>query len=79
MLADASLGRGGTWSPDDVIVFTPTAADPLMRVAATGGTTAPVDCRMAAGQGSHRYPQFLPDGRRFLFLMATGQPQTHGV
>ena len=78
VLADASLGRGGTWSPDGVIVFTPTAADPLMRVAATGGTAAPVT-RLTAGQGSHRFPQFLPDGRRFLFLMATGQPDTHGV
>ena len=78
MLADAPLGRGGTWNPDGVIVFAPTAADPLMRVAATGGTAAPVT-RLAAGQGSHRWPQFLPDGRRFLFLMATGQPQTHGV
>ncbi len=78
MLADAPLGRGGTWSPDGVIVFAPTAADALMRVAATGGTAAPVT-RLAAGQGSHRFPQFLPDGRRFLFLMATGQPETHGV
>ena len=49
-----------------------------MRVAATGGTAAPVT-RLAAGQGSHRWPQFLPDGRRFLFLMATGQPDTHGI
>ena len=49
-----------------------------MRVAATGGALVPVT-RLAAGQGSHRWPQFLPDGRRLLFLMATGQPETHGV
>jgi Tol biopolymer transport system component len=78
VLADAPFPRGGTWNPDGVIVFGPSAADPLVRVAATGGTVAPVT-RLAAGQGSHRWPQFLPDGRRFLFLMATGQPQTHGV
>ena len=78
VLADAPLGRGGTWSPDDVIVFAPTTIGALLRVAATGGTTAAVT-RMAAGQGSHRYPQFLPDSRRFLFLMATGQPETRGL
>lgn len=35
--------------------------------------------RLVAGQGSHRWPQFLPDGRRFLFLMTTDLPQTHGI
>ncbi len=39
-----------------------------MRVAATGGTAAPVT-RPVAQQGGHRWPQFLPDGRRFLFWM----------
>ena len=78
VLADAPVGRGGTWNPDGAIVFAPGTNDPLMRVAATGGTAAPVT-RLAAGQGSHRWPQFLPDGRRFLFLMATGQPDTRGI
>jgi predicted Ser/Thr protein kinase len=78
VLADAPYPRGGTWNADGVIVFGPSGADALLRVAATGGTTAPVT-RLAPGQGSHRWPQFLPDGRRFVFLMATGQPQTQGV
>lgn len=78
VLADAPYPRGGTWNADGVIVFSPMAADPLMRVAATGGPVVPAT-HLAAEQGSHRWPQFLPDGRRFLFLMATGQPQTHGV
>jgi serine/threonine protein kinase/Tol biopolymer transport system component len=78
VLADAPYPRGGTWSAAGVIVFAPTIADPLMRVAATGGTAAPVT-RLAVGQGSHRWPHFLPDGHRFLFLMATGQSQTQGV
>ena len=42
-----------------------------MRVAATGGTPVAVT-RLEAGQGSHRWPQFLPDGRRFLFFMGFG-------
>ena len=64
--------RGGTWNRDGVIVFAPTAFGPLMRVAATGGTPVAVT-RLAAGQGSHRWPQFLPDGRRFLFFMGFGR------
>ena len=78
VLADAPVPRGGTWNADGVIVFAPTANGALMRVAASGGAVAPVT-QLASGQGSHRWPQFLPDGRRFLFSMATGLPQTHGA
>jgi Tol biopolymer transport system component len=49
-----------------------------MRVAATGGTPVAVT-RLTAGQGSHRWPQFLPDGRRFLFFMGFGRLDTQGV
>jgi Tol biopolymer transport system component len=78
VLADAPLGRGGTWNADGVIVFAPFTISPLMRVMATGGTPVPVT-RFAVGQGSHRWPQFLPDGQRVIFLMTLGEPQTHGV
>ena len=78
VLADAPAPRGGTWNSDGIVVFAPTGVDPLMRVAAMGGAVTPVT-RLAAGQASHRWPQFLPDGRRFLFLTALGQPQTRGV
>jgi serine/threonine protein kinase/Tol biopolymer transport system component len=81
VLADAPQGRGGTWNSDGVIVFTPTAGPTavLMRVMASGGTPVPLT-RLAAGQGnSHRWPQFLPDGRHVLFFVGLGQPETHGV
>ena len=78
VLASAPYPRGGAWNAEGVIVFAPSIADPLMRVAATGGPATPVT-RLETGQGSHRWPQFLPDGRRFLFLMATGQSGTQGI
>ena len=78
ILADAPAERGGTWNSDGVIVFAPTTFGPLMRVAATGGTAVPAT-RMEAGQGSHRWPQFLPDGRRFLFFMGFSSSGTRGV
>ena len=78
VLADAIVPRGGTWNRDGIIVFAPLNTGGLMRVGATGGTPVPVT-RPAAGQGSHRWPQFLPDGRRVLFLAATGPVLTRGV
>jgi Tol biopolymer transport system component len=78
MLADAPQPRGGTWNTDGVIVFAPSVINALMRVGANGGAVRPVT-RLAAGQGSHRWPQFLPDGRRFLFFVGQGQPEAHGA
>ncbi len=80
ILADVSVPRGGTWSANGVIVFAPSRNDSLMGVPSTGGTAAPVT-RPAAGMEGHNHqywPQFLPDGR-FLFMMATGQPETFGI
>ena len=45
-----------------VIVFAPSTDSVLMRVMATGGTPGLVT-RFTTGQGSHRWPQFLPDGQ----------------
>ncbi len=82
-LADAPGGRGGAWSGEGVILFTPgnALANPdsaLMRIPANGGTPTPVT-HLRPGEGSHRWPQFLPDGRRFIFLSAYGSPNTRGV
>jgi len=78
VLADAPAERGGTWNSDGVIVFAPTAFGPLMRVAATGGMAVPAT-QTEPGQGSHRWPQFLPDGRRFLFFMGFGSSASRAV
>jgi Tol biopolymer transport system component len=77
-LADAPLGRGGTWNRDDVILFAPSTTAGLSRVAATGGPVTVVT-KPGNGQGSHRWPQFLPGGHRFLFFSALGQLATRGV
>ena len=62
--------RGGTWGPDDVIVFSPSPAAGLQRVSAEGGSPEPVTMiDRSAGEASHRYPYFLPDGRTVVFLV----------
>jgi Tol biopolymer transport system component len=78
VLANASSGRGGTWNQEGTIVFSPTSTGGLMRVSATGGTPVVVT-QPASGQGAHRWPQFLPDGRRFLFTVGVGRPDLRGV
>ncbi|HUN62260.1 MAG TPA: protein kinase [Candidatus Sulfotelmatobacter sp.] len=73
VLADAPAGRGGTWSKDGVILFTPTGRlqSQILRVSAVGGTTkVQVGRDPGLGGGSQRWPQFLPDGKHFLFLSA---------
>jgi len=63
-------GRGGTWGEGDVIVFSPGTLGSLQRVPASGGTPVAVT-RLAAKETTHRFPHFLPGGKRFLYL-ATG-------
>jgi serine/threonine-protein kinase len=67
VIAEAPTGRGGTWNRDGLIVFASAFNAGLMRVEASGGTPSTVT-RLTGGQSSHRWPQFLPDGRRFLFF-----------
>jgi len=79
VLADAPVPRGGSWNKSDVILFTPTVYTEVMRVSATGGTVSPVTKRPVAGQGTHRWPRFLPDGRQFVFLLALAPFETRGL
>jgi eukaryotic-like serine/threonine-protein kinase len=78
VLTDASSGRGGTWNDDDVIVFAPTTAGPLMRISAIGGTPSAVT-QLGPGQPSHRWPEFLPDGRHFMFVAPQAEQRAEGI
>ena len=66
VLARSLDPRGATWSPDGTIVFSPNSVGPLYRIAASGGTSAPLTTP-PPGE-SHRWPRFLPDGRTLLFF-----------
>ena len=72
-LADAPSGRGGTWNSDDVIVFARNGGGVLMRVMASGRDAGARDEASVRPGGTHRFPQFLPDGHHFLFLGGIGQ------
>jgi Tol biopolymer transport system component len=72
MVCDAPTGRGGTWNTGDEIVFASGINDPLRKVAASGGTPSPVTVVDVPRENSHRWPQFLADGRRVLFWAGGG-------
>jgi eukaryotic-like serine/threonine-protein kinase len=76
-LAVTPNGVGAAWNSDGTIVFAGGSSFPLSRVSASGGTPSPVT-RLGEGHAGHRFPQFLPDGQRFLFY-ASGEPEEAGV
>ena len=68
VLATAESGRGGTWGRKNIILFTPSSSGPLWRVNPDGTGAAPLtDKLFVTGEGSHRWPVFMPDGEHFLF------------
>jgi Tol biopolymer transport system component len=74
-VADVVVGRGGAWSPEDVIVFCPRPIGILHQVAAAGGMPQPVtSLDVARAEAAHAFPQFLPGGRHFLYLAASSRP-----
>ncbi|MEO8097360.1 MAG: protein kinase [Acidobacteriota bacterium] len=68
VIADAPDPRGGTWGPDGVIVFAPTVNGGLSRVSVSGGPPAELNLAHEGAGDSLRYPAFLPDSDRFLYL-----------
>jgi Tol biopolymer transport system component len=79
-LAAAPNGRGGSWNANGDILFAPNAAGVIDRVSAEGGNARPqTRAEESRGETSHRWPQFLPDGRRFLYFVRSGQESHEGI
>jgi Tol biopolymer transport system component len=79
-LADAPAPRGGTWSRDNTLLFAPTGISGLRRVRADGTGLAQVTTvDTAKGEFEHSWPEFLPDGRRFLFMVRNRRAERGGV
>ena len=78
-LADA-YAQTASWNDEGVILFKATLRGGVTRTNATGESpvlvTTPDTTR---GETNHSWPYFLPDGRHFLFLATSTQPEHDGV
>ena len=77
IVAHARNGLGGAWS-GDVILYSGHGGSVLLRVPAMGGKPVAVT-RMAPGEVTHRFPAFLPDGRRFVFRVGSSAAEQEGL
>jgi len=76
-LAPAHIGDGGTWNRDGVILFSQAPKMRIFRIGPSGGEPA-ILTQLVELPGSHRFPQFLPDGRHFLYYVYAS-PEISGV
>jgi serine/threonine-protein kinase len=67
----SGVGTGGAWGPGNTIVFSAANLLGLMKVSAAGGDPQPFT-KLQPGEISHRWPQFLPDGKTVLFTVIVG-------
>jgi Tol biopolymer transport system component/tRNA A-37 threonylcarbamoyl transferase component Bud32 len=75
-ICDAPGGSDGTWSPAGVILWDGSGNDPLYRVSAAGGTrSVAVALDTAKKETSVGWPQFLPDGKHFIYLVTGEKPE----
>jgi serine/threonine protein kinase len=66
-LCETGFARGGSWNKQGVILFAPTSG-PLFRLSASGGDPEQITTLdSTSGETAHRFPQFLPDGRHYLY------------
>jgi Tol biopolymer transport system component len=72
-ICDAPTGADGSWSSQGVILYDGTGNDPIYRVPAAGGT--PTVAVKADKNGQVGWPEFLPDGRHFLFMAIAAKPE----
>ena len=74
-VCDAPGGRGGSWNAAGLILFASAANPGIVRVSANGGEPTAVTTPTPE-ERTHRFPFFLPDGRRFLYWSQTEQGGT---
>jgi len=80
VLCPAGAGRGGAWHPDGFILFVGQGNRPISRISASGGVvTAATTFDPGQSVLGQAWPQFLPDGRHFLYFQRSTKPEHRGV
>jgi len=69
-LCDARWAWGGSWAPDESILFVPGSAAGIRRVPSRGGEPqVVVDPDFAKGERSYGFPEILPGGRAVSYTL----------
>jgi len=75
----ASDNRGGSWGPEDTILYAG-GHEPIRRVSSAGGKTTPVTVIDASRhEVTHRNPYVLPDGQHFLYSILGSRGDQNGI
>ena len=79
-LCDAPSNISGAWSREGTIIFSRGVASGLYRVAAAGGTPVQLtEVDASRNEVEHTFPYFLPDGRHFIYLVRSAQPENSSI
>ena len=79
-LAAPTEERGGSWNAKGVLLFAAGPRDGLFTVPATGGTPTPALMPdQSKGEMGFLWPDFLPDGERFVFFVWSNDERIRGI
>ena len=71
--------RGGAWAPDGTLLISINGSAGLSRLSADDSLQPGLPVLRDAGERSHRWPSFLPDGRHYLFGVRSSDSGKRGV
>jgi Tol biopolymer transport system component len=66
-VGEAAVPNGGSWSTQGTIAYASGNVGPILQVPDAGGPTTPVS-QFEHRENSHRWPEFLPNGKAVLFV-----------
>jgi eukaryotic-like serine/threonine-protein kinase len=78
-ICESGAAFRGAWSRQGTILFTREFGAPIVAVPATGGTPRPVTAPDPARGEAHFHPDFLPDGRHFVFVARDIDPEKTSI
>jgi eukaryotic-like serine/threonine-protein kinase len=74
-ICEARIPHGGSWGPDDTIVFADSEGTKLSRVSSSGGNK---NVLLSKWQDRSFYPEFLPGGKAVMFSVKTPYNPDYG-
>jgi eukaryotic-like serine/threonine-protein kinase len=79
VICDASGGRGGTWNRNNQVLFSAVSTGRSIWMVPAGGGSPRQVTKLGASENAHYWPQFLPNGTDFLYLIRSGLDASNGI